>query len=88
MIILTPTDGTNAQQEYTFLLLVKKRWNIREGNTMNVSEWQDRHEYKYHLTGEEEHQAENDKKIAKYFEGTLKPINRRIIKKLKEEVRI
>ena len=55
---------------------------------MNVSEWQDRHEYKYHLTEEEERQAENDKRIAKYFEGKLKPSNKKIIRKLKEEVRI
>ena len=55
---------------------------------MNVSEWQDRHEYKYHLTEEEERQEENDKRIAKYFEGTLKPSNKKIIRKLKEEVRI
>ena len=55
---------------------------------MNVSEWQDRHEYKYHLTEEEERQAENDKRIAPYFAGTLKPSNRKIIRKLKEEVRI
>jgi len=37
---------------------------------------------------EEERQAENDKRIAKYFEGTLKPSNKKIIRKLKEEVRI
>ena len=37
---------------------------------------------------EEECQAENDKRLAKYFEGTLKPSNKKIIRKLKEEVRI
>ena len=54
-----------------------KAWisNVKEGNTMNVSEWQDR-------------QADNDKRIAKYFEGTLKPSNKKIIRKMKEDVRI
>ncbi len=55
---------------------------------MNVSEWQDRHEYKYNLTEEEQRQEDNDKRLAKYFEGTLKPSNKKIIRKLKEEVRI
>ena len=53
---------------------------------MNVSEWQDRHEYKYHLTEEEERQAENDKRIEEYFKIKVKAEQQE--NKLKEEVRI
>ena len=51
-------------------------------------DWLDRHEYEFKPKGEEARQEENDKRIAPYFEGTLKPSNRKIIRKLKEEVRI
>ena len=53
---------------------------------MNGAEWQDRHEYKYHLTEEEEHQAENDKRIEEYFKIKVKAEQQE--NKLKEEVRI
>ena len=55
---------------------------------MNVSEWQDRHEYKYHLTEEEERQAENDKRIEEYFKRKANAEQQEKTQKLKEEVRI
>ena len=53
---------------------------------MNVSEWQDRHEYKYHLTEEEQRQEDNDKRIEEYFKIKVKAEQQE--NKLKEEVRI
>ena len=53
---------------------------------MNVPEWQDRHEYKYHLTEEEQRQEDNDKRIEEYFKIKVKAEQQE--NKLKEEVMI
>ena len=52
------------------------------------TDWLDHHEYKYHLTEEEERQADNDKRIEEYFKRKAKAEQQEKTQKLKEEVRI